>query len=83
MNNTIGYETINRLITLSECLIEIKLCRLNFKPNCSPKSLLTYFLNEIRYRGDYLMKLTLSDLNLGDDSIVTAICEILKTKKNL
>ena len=29
------------------------------------------------------MKLTLSDINLGDDQIVIAICETLKAKKNL
>ena len=83
LNNSIGYETVNRIIKLSESLIELKLCRLNFKPNCSPKSLITYLIDEIRYRGDYLMKLTLSDINLGDNQIVNAICETLKTKKNL
>ncbi len=40
-------------------------------------------MDEIRYRGDYLMKLTLSDMNLGDDVIVDAICETILAKKIL
>jgi hypothetical protein len=40
-------------------------------------------MDEIRYRGDYLMKLTLSEINLGNDDVVQAICETLLVRKNL
>lgn len=63
--------------------MEIKLSALYFKPDLPPKILITNLVDEIRYRGDYLMKLTLSNMNLGDDVIVEAICETILSKRIL
>ena len=83
LNDAIGEETIQKIIKLSEGIVELKLCRVAFESLGARFRLLSKLVYEIRWRGDILMKLTLSNMNLGNDGLVNDICETIAAKKSL